>query len=145
MGVLPLGSVDGEDKFEFLIFGGAVGRLDEEMSDETYRFCTDLQNPKSGDLQLVSKMSVMDRFYLNQTFPIDTEHISNGCLSITKDKLELINELKNKKCELIGVAGRHAFHVFDKTHNTWISHTESLGYVTISRQKRGKKNVKEEP
>ena len=31
-------------------------------------------------------------------------------------------------CELYGVVGRRAFHIFDKTHMTWVCCSKLLGY-----------------
>ena len=64
-----------------------------------------------------------------------------GLFPVPMHKLDLITGLKNRKCELIGVIGRHAFHIFDKTHATWISHNEELGYVTMSRSKMSREKI----
>ena len=89
------------------------------MSEATYRFSIDLTNPAVGDLQLIENMGVRDKFFDNHNFPIDCEHFS------------VPQDLRSKNRELIGVVGRQAFHIFDKTNLTWISHTEMLGSVTL--------------
>ena len=42
-----------------------------------------------------------------------------------------MNNLTKKNCELVGIVGRKAFHIFDKTHRTWICSSRALGYDKI--------------
>jgi len=75
-------------------------------------------------------MTQKDRFYFNQFFPITDnltpeflqEHVPN------MDKQRLLKDLKKKRCELLGVVGRRAFHIFDSTHRIWITNSLELGY-----------------
>lgn len=52
-------------------------------------------------------------------------HMNN----LTKE--DLITSLKPGKCDLIGVMGRHALHVFDRTHQSWVYSSDELGYETL--------------
>ena len=33
----------------------------------------------------------------------------------------------------MGIIGRRAFHIFDKTHRTWITSTKKLGYQKLAK------------
>ena len=70
-------------------------------------------------------MPIADRFYLNQYFPIKSglngelpfcPEFIDKYLSEDKEKIELIVTKANKRqAELVGIVGRNAFHIFDKT------------------------------
>ncbi len=47
------------------------------------------------------------------------------------NKEDLIISLKPGKCDLIGVMGRHALHVFDRSHRSWVFSSDLLGYETL--------------
>lgn len=49
--------------------------------------------------------------------------------NLTKE--DLITSLRPGKCDLIGVMGRHALHVFDRLHRSWVYSSEDLGYETL--------------
>ena len=75
-------------------------------------------------------MTVKDRFYFNQFFPIG-DNLSDEFLKEhvgSTHKQQLLKDLKRQRCELIGIVGRRAFHIFDKTNRTWISNSLALGY-----------------
>jgi hypothetical protein len=36
-----------------------------------------------------------------------------------------------KRCDLIGIKGRKALHIFDKTYMTWICSSTKLGFETL--------------
>ena len=52
-------------------------------------------------------------------------------IHVKPDKRELLKDCRRKHSELIGVVGRKAFHIFDKTAMTWICSSEALGYAKI--------------
>jgi hypothetical protein len=47
------------------------------------------------------------------------------------ERQSILKDLLKKKCELIGVVGRNAFHIFDKTNLTWFCSIKALGYETL--------------
>jgi hypothetical protein len=49
-----------------------------------------------------------------------------------QQKCDLLIDLSKQKCELIGVVGRKAFHIFDKTNMTWIANIRALGYQELA-------------
>ena len=76
-------------------------------------------------------MRVKDRFYFNQYFPIAEEFLDEAFLQDhvhSEEKRELLKSLARKRCSLLGVVGRRAFHIFDATHRTWICSSKELGY-----------------
>jgi len=46
-------------------------------------------------------------------------------------KANLLRDFRRARCNLVGVVGRKAFHIFDLTHMTWICSSNSLGYETM--------------
>ena len=48
-----------------------------------------------------------------------------------KSKIIELRELSKLKCELIGVVGRNAFHVFNKTNMSWIISSKELAYCKL--------------
>lgn len=46
-------------------------------------------------------------------------------------KRALLKDLTRKRCELVGVVGRNAFHIFDKTNRTWICSSKAHGYIRL--------------
>lgn len=52
-------------------------------------------------------------------------HMNN----LTKE--DLITSLKPGKCDLVGVMGRRALHVFDRSHRAWVYSSDALGYETL--------------
>lgn len=57
-----------------------------------------------------------------------TEEFINTHINNSKKKRDLLLDCKNKHCNLIGIVGRVAFHIFDETYMTWICSSEALGY-----------------
>jgi hypothetical protein len=53
------------------------------------------------------------------------KHVTN------ETKKRLLRDCMIKRCDLIGVVGRKAFHVFDKTYMTWICSSANLGYEKL--------------
>ena len=51
----------------------------------------------------------------------------------SENKKLLLRGLTKKNCELYGVIGRRAFHIFDKTHLTWICSSKVLGYQYLDK------------
>lgn len=81
------------------------------------------------------ELPVKDRFYFAQYFPIKESQLSENFLEIhvrSEKKRQLLRGLTKQHCELIGVVGRRAFHIFDKTHMTWICSSKALGYQMLS-------------
>lgn len=95
-------------------------------------------------------MIVKDRFFFNQYFPIKEKHLSDNFLEMyvdSEEKRQLLLGLSRQKCQLMGIVGRRAFHIFDKTHRTWITSTKKLGYqklAKISQDEDSDKEKKEE-
>ena len=79
-------------------------------------------------------MKARDRFFFNQFFPIRHEHLSEQFLeqNVTEEKKQLLLRLSLQRCQLIGIVGRRAFHIFDKTHKTWICSSKKLGYKHLA-------------
>ena len=79
-------------------------------------------------------MKAEDRFFFNQFFPIRHEHLNEQFLElhVTEDKKQLLLKLSLQRCQLIGIVGRRAFHIFDKTHRTWICSSRALGYKHLA-------------
>ena len=46
-------------------------------------------------------------------------------------KAQVIEHLKTNRCDLVGVMGRNAFHVFDKISMNWICSNKYLGYGNV--------------
>jgi len=40
--------------------------------------------------------------------------------------------MKVKNCDLVGIVGRRAFHVFDRTNLKWVCSSRALGYQTLA-------------
>ena len=75
-----------------------------------------------------------DRFYFNQYFPISDSMLSEDFCSRHLDvqtKEKLLKELSKRKLELVGVVGRYAFHIFNKTNRCWVSSSEALAYSNL--------------
>ena len=94
--------------------------------------------PQELDLKKMSEtedLIVKDRFYFAQYFPIKENQLSENFLEIhvnSEKKRQLLRGLTKRHCELYGVVGRRAFHIFDKTHKTWICSSKALGYQLLS-------------
>ena len=87
-----------------MIFGGAKGPSDEELSTEVFNFTVSHSDMSTGVLTpLPQTLDIEDRFYHNQYFAIEDFDAT-------------------LKRQLIGIVGRHAFHIFDKTNGKFISH-----------------------
>jgi hypothetical protein len=85
------------------------------------------------------ELPVKDRFYFAQYFPIKESYLSENFLEIhvqSEKKRQLLRGLTKQHCELYGVVGRRAFHIFDKTHMTWICSSKALGYQMLSQLSR---------
>jgi hypothetical protein len=50
---------------------------------------------------------------------------------VSKEKSLFLTDKHRKKCDLVGVIGREAFHIFDKANMTWIAAIEELGYAKL--------------
>lgn len=46
-------------------------------------------------------------------------------------KRNLLKDYSKRNCDLIGIVGRKAFHIFDKTHRTWICSSKNLAYEKL--------------
>jgi len=47
------------------------------------------------------------------------------------EKRALLQDLKQKRSQLIGILGRKGIHIFDATTRTWITSSEKLGYEAL--------------
>lgn len=75
-------------------------------------------------------MPLKDRFLNNLHFPIRRDQLSEQFIERhvhSEQKRQHLRGLAGESCELIGVVGRRAFHVFDKRHMTWICSSKDLG------------------
>jgi hypothetical protein len=91
------------------------------------------------------KLSIGDRFYLNQYFPISKLPIEFLELYVPcQKKRDLLMDIRREKCDLVGVIGRHAFHIFDKTNRLWIANIEKLGYLTLAEEKPKKQSNRDQ-
>jgi hypothetical protein len=48
-------------------------------------------------------------------------------------KQELLTDLSRSKPTLVGILGRHAFHIYNKTDRTWMCHIDALGYQALAK------------
>ena len=124
------------DNLEFLIFGGWKDAYDKVLSDETYIFTTSIADPDASKcVCLPCRMCAEDRHYNNTAFqmgsslPLDFME-AHGIAE--KEKIDLIEDTKLRRCNLYGVIGRYAFHVFDRTNLTWITAADKLGYANLA-------------
>ena len=92
-------------------------------------------------------MKSADRFFFNQYFPIKEAFLSDKFLTThvdSEEKRQQLRDLSRKKCHLMGIVGRRAFHIFDKTHRTWICSTKKLGYQKLAKISQDKDSDGEE-
>ena len=103
----------------------------------------DLHNMENSQIKLlrsrkegegVQKLPVMDRFYFNQYFPIPENILQDEEFqklyipdSETRDSLM---QAKSHQ-EFVGIVGRCAFHIFDKTNRQWVCSTKALAYEKL--------------
>lgn len=83
-----------------------------------------------------------DRFYYNQFFKINSDVLTNPAFlklvgkqkdsSIPDCVRNCCNQQSILKPDLIGVIGKIALHIYDRTSNTWIYAIKSLGYQHLS-------------
>ena len=59
-------------------------------------------------------------------------------------KTMLLDPVIKRKCELIGVLGRRCFHLFDKTHLTWVCSVKQLGYEKLTEDLRNDTDTEDE-
>lgn len=138
-GFFPLNAEGSKE--EFLVFGGIINNFTPYgFSNETAVLRIDPTDMEKSELVLLRNeatsqpelLPVKDRFYLNQYFPI-THELSDEFLEkhVSPEKQAILRDCRRKRSELIGVVGRIAFHIFDKSAMTWICSSESLGYAKI--------------
>ena len=126
------------------MFGG-IGGGTEVYSSKTLVLTLDLQDFDRSKLELLrnketgepEKLPCDDRFYFNQYFPLkgrsgeDTCPLSEKFVEkyVAENKRNILRVENNKKnAELVGIVGRQAFHVFDKTTRSWVCSCPSLAY-----------------
>ena len=71
---------------------------------------------------------------MNQYFTIDASMITEDFIEThvsSEIKKMLLRDCKKKRCDLIGIMGTKALHIFDKTHMTWICSSTKLGYEIL--------------
>lgn len=112
----------------------AIVHIDHSDFNKT-RF--ELLKSKQGkdDIRQDVQMSKEDRFYFNQYFPLKAENLNDDFLESHVKSVKnrtLLKDLSQQKCELYGIIGRRAFHIFDKTHMVWICNSKKLGYIHLA-------------
>jgi len=83
-----------------------------------------------------------DRFYYNQFFKINSDVLTNPSFlklvgkqkdsSIPDCVRNCCNQQSSTKPELIGVIGKIALHIYDRTSDSWLYAIQSLGYQHLS-------------
>ena len=127
-----------------IVFGG-ISIEGNDLMNDTFLYSIDLQNLSESKIELLrvkgqsdslmfEQLEVADRFFMNQYFPIDTAMITEDFIEThvsSEIKKMLLRDCKKKRCDLIGIVGRKALHIFDKTYMTWICSSAKLGYETL--------------
>lgn len=131
-GFFPLDS-SSKQYNEFLVFGGIMN--DQPYDTMTQTGVLRIYLDMTGEVTLlrngegIVSLPHPDRFYFNQYFPI-----SSKVLQVPEFIQHFKPKVNGPKSDLIGVVGREAFHIFNKSDRTWVCSRKELGYQMLFKE-----------
>ena len=79
--------------------------------------------------EVPEKLPFGDEFMQNAVFPLSESLITSKFVKkqVNEEKRAVLLDLKQPRSQLFAVVGRNALHVFDKSHDLWISSDNKIG------------------